>query len=382
MKQGILAAVIAASVNGMFAVFAVILALAISRDGLAHESEYDPKTNPRPWIRPLDRQGFHLGFPLATVTPMLMAADTGGLFDGGVEHIETDYYGPAHVHEKLDETIIMIDGSAYIRLNDRDFTLTRGEWLHIPRGTIHSFRSTGSPAKWIILKSPPAPPPPATVTPGCDRSAFTPAMVADVERMKQFYHDCLDDFYMVPDAGLPGTPFTTSSYRPDFEVRLWVRPLDRRQFHLGFPSASVTPMLSGEDTAGAFTGAVEHIETDYYGPAHVHYNKSETIIMIDGSTRLRVDGTDITLTEGQWLHIPPGNVHSFDSTGNPAKWIILQSPASGEPGDAADSDECDRSAFTPEMNADPEIMTRWYHDCVDDFYMVPEAGLPGDEAGR
>ena len=333
------------------ATLACALAPAISQHSLADDRKYDPKTNPQPWVRPLDRQGFHLGFPLATVTPMLTPEDTDGLFEAGVEHIETDYYGPAHVHEELDETIIMIDGSAYIRLNDRDFTLTRGEWLHIPRGTIHSFKSTGSPAKWIILKSPPPPPPRATVTPECDRSAFTPEMVADVERMLRFYHDCLDDFFMVPDAGLPGTPHTPSSYRPDFEVRPWVRPLDRPFVHLGFPAASVARMLSGEETGGAFSGAIEHIEADYHGPAHVHFTRSETIIMIDGSARLRVDGTDLTLTEGQWLHIPPGNVHSFDSTGNPAKWIILQSPASSELVD-------------------------------DDFHMVPEAGLPGEESGR
>ena len=71
------------------------------RDSLAGEKTYDPKTNPQPWVRPLDRQGFHLGFPLATVTMMLTPKDTNGLLEGGVEHIETDYYGPAHVHLSL-----------------------------------------------------------------------------------------------------------------------------------------------------------------------------------------------------------------------------------------------------------------------------------------
>ncbi|MYF69860.1 MAG: cupin domain-containing protein [Proteobacteria bacterium] len=359
--------------------FIIVTSLpALAQDNPSGETDYDPRTNPQPWVRPLDRMGFHLGFPLATVTPMLTAEDTGGVFEGSVEHIETDYYGPAHVHEESDETIIMIDGSAHLRLNERDFTLTRGEWLHIPRGTIHSFKSTGNPAKWIILKSPPAPPPRPVTTPECDRSAFTPEMNADPVRMNQWYNDCLDDFYMIADADIPGTPYTPTSYEPPFEVRPWVRPLDRPHFHLGFPAASVTPMLSGEDTGGAFTASVEHIEDDYYGPPHVHYTKAETIIMIEGSARLRVSGTDFTLTEGQWLHIPAGNVHGFDSTGSPAKFIILQAPGTGATVDAGVSEACDRSSFTPEMNRDPEIMIPWYHDCAEDFYMVPEAGLPGD----
>ena len=363
--------------------FIVVVLAAISLPAFAQSdpadgTDFDPRTNPQPWVRPLDRMGFHLGFPLATVTPMLTGDDTGGLFEGSIEHIETDYYGPPHYHELSDETIIMIDGSAHLRLDGRDFTLTKGEWLHIPRGTIHSFKSTGNPAKWIILKSPPGPPPRPNPTSECDRSTFTTEMNADPVRMNRWYHDCVDDFYMVADADIPGTPYTPSSYSPDFEVRPWVRPLDRQQFHLGFPAASVIPMLSAEDTGGAFTGSIEHIEDDYYGPPHVHYDKSETIIMIEGSARLRVNGTDFTLTEGQWLHMPAGNVHGFDSTGHPAKWIIIQAPVSSETVDAEQSADCDRSNFTPEMNRDPETMSRWYHDCADDFYMVPEAGLPGD----
>ena len=360
-------------------IFFIVFSLsAVAQDGSGDGTGYDPITNPQPWVRPLDRMGVHLGFPLATVTRMLTGEDTGGLFEGSIEHIETDYYGPAHYHEESDETIIMIDGSANLRLNGRDFTLTRGEWLHIPRGTIHSFKSTGNPAKWIILKSPPAPPPRPVTTPDCDRSTFTPEMNADPVRMNQWYNDCLDDFYMAADADIPGTPYTPSSYKPPFEVRPWVRPLDRQHFHLGFPASSVTPMLSGEDTDGAFTASVEHIEDDYYGPPHMHYTKTETLIILEGSTRLRVSGTDFTLTEGQWLHIPAGNVHSITSTGSPARFIILQTPGIGAVVDAEVSEACDRSDFTPEMNRDPEIMIPWYQECAYDFYMVPEAGLPGD----
>ena len=344
----------------------------------AGEVGYHPESNPQPWVRPIDRQGFHLGFPLATVTMMLTPMDTGGQFEAGVEHIETNYYGPAHVHELSDETIIMTEGSAYIRLNHKDFTLTKGEWLHIPKGTVHSFTSTGSPAKWIIVKTPPPLPPNFKQGPACNRPAFTAEMVADVELMKKFYHDCLDDFYMINDADIPGTPYSPTSYKPPFEVRPWVRPLDRPHFHLGFPAASVIPMLSAADTDGAFTGAVEHIETDYYGPPHKHLTKAETIIVIDGSIRMRVSGTDFTLTQGQWLYIPAGNVHSFDSTGSPAKMIILQSPGSSKLVESDGSDDCDRSDFTPAMSSDPTIMSDWYHRCAYDFYMVPEAGLPGD----
>ena len=163
-----------------------IIALTLIAAGSSAQ-DYDSRSNPRPWVRPLDKMGVHLGFPLATVTPMLTPADTGGQFEGSVEHIETDYYGPPHYHEQSDETIIMIDGSAYLRLNGRDFTLTKGEWLHIPRGTIHSFKSTGNPAKWIIIKTPPGPPPRPPATPACDRSLWTPPMHSEPERLIRWF---------------------------------------------------------------------------------------------------------------------------------------------------------------------------------------------------
>ena len=154
-----------------------------------------------------------------------------------------------------------------------------------------------------------------------------------------------------------------------------IRPMDMNGFHLGFPDAYVIPMLSPEDTNGEFAGWVEHIQEDYYGPPHVHYLKSETVIVTDGIIHMRVAGKDYTLTEGQWLYIPPGNVHAFRSSAVTAKFIAIQTPGvADEP--PPDTQECDRSSFTPEENRDPEIISDWYHNCAYDFYMVPEHGLP------
>ena len=90
---------------------------------------------------------------------------------------------------------------------------------------------------------------------------------------------------------------------------------------------------------------------------------------------MRVAGTDYTLTEGQWLHIPAGNVHAFRSSAVTARFIALQTPGNA-PVPPPDTEACDHSRFTAEENRDPEIVSRWYHDCAHDFYMVPEHGLP------
>lgn len=182
-------------------------------------------------------------------------------------------------------------------------------------------------------------------------------------------------FFSILTGALALQSSVAQEYDPRTNPRPPVRPMDMNGFHLGFPDAYVIPMLSAEDTNGEFEAWVEHIQEDYYGPPHVHYEKSETIVVTDGIIHMRVAGKDYTLTEGQWLHIPAGNVHGFRSTAVTARFIAFQTPGNA-PVPPPDTEECDRSKFTPEMNSDPEIINRWYHDCAHDFYMVPEEGLP------
>ncbi|MEM9533245.1 MAG: cupin domain-containing protein [Pseudomonadota bacterium] len=168
--------------------------------------DHDPKTNPRPWVRPVDKPGFHLGFPAASVTPMLSSKDTGGAMSGAVEMIEKDYYGPAHVHYETDEVLILVEGSLYARVQGEDMTLTPGQWLSIPAGNVHAFRATGEPAKMLVMHLPGDEPPTGPGEGECDRSKFSAADRVDPEVMSRWYHNCLPDFFMVEDHGMPFEP--------------------------------------------------------------------------------------------------------------------------------------------------------------------------------
>ncbi|MEM9570419.1 MAG: cupin domain-containing protein [Pseudomonadota bacterium] len=178
---------------------------------------------------------------------------------------------------------------------------------------------------------------------------------------------------------LSGVNLQAEEYDPRTNPAPPVRPIDKPGLDLIFPKAFVTTMLTGEDTNGEFTGAVEHIRPGYYGPPHLHYEKSETLIMMEGTIHVRVSDEDYVLTEGQWLYIPPGNVHSVKSAGTTAKFILLYSPAGTLPTSSSGAnDECDRSSLTDENFADPPFMIDWYQKCTPDFHMVPEAGYPFD----
>ncbi|MAV29757.1 MAG: hypothetical protein CL865_01755 [Cycloclasticus sp.] len=171
--------------------------------------QYDPKTNPMPFVRPLDMPMFHFGFPSATFIPMIKPSDTGGLFSGGIEHIETDYYGPAHIHYKRTETVMVTEGTIQMRVGDRDMVVTEGQWVHVPAGQVHGYKSTGSPAKWIILWNYLEKPSHKEFSKECDRSGWTAEMNADPLRMTDWYNKCVEDFEMRDDP----LPFETTPWK-------------------------------------------------------------------------------------------------------------------------------------------------------------------------
>ena len=51
---------------------------------------------------------------------------------------------PAHVHSKEAETFYIVSGSLEILLGDAIYQAKAGDFVYIPRGTVHSFKNVGS----------------------------------------------------------------------------------------------------------------------------------------------------------------------------------------------------------------------------------------------
>ena len=50
---------------------------------------------------------------------------------------------PPHVHTREDETFYVVSGSLEILLGDRTYHAKRGDFVYIPRGTVHRFKNDG-----------------------------------------------------------------------------------------------------------------------------------------------------------------------------------------------------------------------------------------------
>jgi quercetin dioxygenase-like cupin family protein len=51
---------------------------------------------------------------------------------------------PPHSHSKEDETFYVVSGELEMLIGDKKYTAKAGDFVYIPRGTVHQFKNTGS----------------------------------------------------------------------------------------------------------------------------------------------------------------------------------------------------------------------------------------------
>jgi len=58
---------------------------------------------------------------------------------------------PPHLHHDEDETFYVVDGCLEMRLGEETISVNSGDYVSVPRGTVHSYRNIGSsPAVMLV----------------------------------------------------------------------------------------------------------------------------------------------------------------------------------------------------------------------------------------
>jgi mannose-6-phosphate isomerase-like protein (cupin superfamily) len=63
---------------------------------------------------------------------------------------------PLHIHHRADETFYLIEGSLEVRLGDSTVMVRPGDYVRVPRGTVHTFRNVGERAARMFVTLVPA----------------------------------------------------------------------------------------------------------------------------------------------------------------------------------------------------------------------------------
>ena len=96
--------------------------------------------------------------PGAKLTFLVTGAQSGGscfIFEG----VTPPGGGPPpHIHHKEEESFYILQGTLTIHAAGRTFQASPGDFIHIPRGTVHSFRNDGQvDARLLTTVSPAGP---------------------------------------------------------------------------------------------------------------------------------------------------------------------------------------------------------------------------------
>jgi len=58
---------------------------------------------------------------------------------------------PAHIHNREQESYYILEGTLDVTLGDKVLKVSAGDFVHIPRGTVHAFRNTGNTDARMLL---------------------------------------------------------------------------------------------------------------------------------------------------------------------------------------------------------------------------------------
>ena len=90
-----------------------------------------------------------------TYTLKATAEQTGGLFGLVEASVRVGGGPPPHVHSREDEAFYLLDGELEILTDGQVATARAGDFVYLPRGSVHSFRNTSSGStRMLILVTP------------------------------------------------------------------------------------------------------------------------------------------------------------------------------------------------------------------------------------
>jgi quercetin dioxygenase-like cupin family protein len=88
-------------------------------------------------------------------TILASGEDTGGAY--ALIHAVVPPGGgpPPHVHRREDEAFYVLEGELAFQADGRNFPATSGAWVTLPRGSLHTFKNSGTTtARMLIVVTP------------------------------------------------------------------------------------------------------------------------------------------------------------------------------------------------------------------------------------
>jgi quercetin dioxygenase-like cupin family protein len=87
---------------------------------------------------------------------LVTGEETGGAYFAMEALVPPGGGPPPHIHRNEDETFYIVEGEVDFRLGDEALTAGVGDFVNVPRGSVHCFHNSGTAAMRMILTFTPA----------------------------------------------------------------------------------------------------------------------------------------------------------------------------------------------------------------------------------
>ena len=87
-------------------------------------------------------------------TYLVTGAESGGSYFTLIVDMGPEGGPPPHIHHLEEEQFYVLDGELTYSVGEQTFEVSTGDFIHIPRGTVHSFRNGSKPSRLLATFSP------------------------------------------------------------------------------------------------------------------------------------------------------------------------------------------------------------------------------------
>ncbi|UOQ57420.1 quercetin 2,3-dioxygenase [Leucobacter allii] len=240
-------------------------------------------------------------------TVIARTQDTGGAFDAAYVTGPRGAESPLHAVPDVHRTFAVLNGQIRIWLGDRSRVLGRGDAVQVPPGTPFGYRMLSELSRMLMYSAP---------------GGALDALLASDAGTRSFIYSARrgDDALILPEGAsrepLPAVPHADADDAAAWEDAL---PAGEEPYvlrglegdHRAWPDAVNSYVSRGRNTGGRYFAVHTLAAPQPYIIQHFHRLHTENFFCLSGRVWLWVNGEEVLLTEGDFVHAPAGTIHSF-----------------------------------------------------------------------
>ncbi|HJF13352.1 MAG TPA: quercetin 2,3-dioxygenase [Enteractinococcus helveticum] len=243
---------------------------------------------------------FETGGQLWTV--IARGVDTGGLFDAAYILGPRGASSPYHSLPDHQRSYFVVDGSVQVWLSHETQILVAGDSVHVPPGEPVAYRMLSHRTRLLFYSA--------------SAGALDALVESDygVENHVYSAHEQVDQPLLSTGAQqyeLPQLEVTDSwdIALPSAHDAYFLR--EGGGEHRGWPDAVNSYLARGQNTGSRYFAVETLAAPQPYIIQHFHRQHTENFLCLSGRVWLWVNGKELLLTPGDFLHAPAGTIHSF-----------------------------------------------------------------------